>query len=136
MILFEFGPAAIDFGALVLYVTAVWGTSISFVLAVTAAAYMIAEVWTRRVKIGIRRTVNTASDNLSALKNESIANVDIVKYFSAEQYEIDRFRRSTLKHLETQYTSSCYTRAVDMVQDVTVTIGELFTASEPPGVQA
>lgn len=126
MVVFEIGPVFIDLVATIFYVSAVWGTGVSSIVMATSAVYMTVFFYTRKREIVLRSISNDVEDDLGALKNESIANVDIVKYFSAEQYEVKRYNKGTLKSLEASFAYTCYDRVGDLVKDITIETGKIL----------
>ena len=80
-------------------------------------------LFSRRAVIELRSTYNEQSDEVANVKNESISNIDLVKYFSAEQYEIARYTEGTLKAQLVSYTLSMAISLTYFAQDLVMETG-------------
>lgn len=74
-----------------------FGTAIIIVVLFTSAAYVSVVNISKQRTAELRLAWLDQSDNKAAIKNESISNVELLKYFCMEPYEIARYRKSLLR---------------------------------------
>lgn len=56
-------------------------------------------------------------DNKAAMKNESITNVDLVKYFGTEPYEINRYSKSLLRAQKADWECDIYEYTFSLLEE-------------------
>lgn len=68
--------------------------------------------------------INERSDKTATDKNECVANIDLVKYFSAEQYEANRYQAGISRIQATYFEQCCYHRLSWLAEEVITEAGE------------
>lgn len=127
--LFEIAPLFIDLVLAGTYVTAVYGPSLTAVAVVAGGLYLSVAILARPQKIERQTRTVSRSDRVSAYKNESVSNVDLVKYFSAEQYEIGRYIKGYALLQKARLELSFFRRMTDLAETFAMQAGELESYS-------
>ena len=121
--LFNLSPVFLDIGAAIVYLWVAYGLELVCIIFATGILYLGITASFQSAKNKLRSLRNEAVDSRNALKNESIANTDLVKYFSAERFELNRFRESTLKEQHISYEYKIYELGIDLTQHLVVHAG-------------
>ena len=116
-------PIFLDVGVATIYLWVAYGPSLVWTVLVTGILYLAITASFQPTKNRLRSRSNEISDSVRALKNESIANTDLVKYFSAERYEVNRFREGTLKEQHISYQYKIYDAGTDLAQHLVIHAG-------------
>ncbi|CAD6567708.1 MAG: hypothetical protein CYPHOPRED_002012 [Cyphobasidiales sp. Tagirdzhanova-0007] len=123
-VVFEISPIFLDLGVAAVYLWAAYGPNLVWTVLVTGMLYLTVAASFQPTKNRLRSLSNEVGDSIRALKNESIANTDLVKYFSAERYEVNRFKEGTLKEQHVSYQYKIYDAGTDLAQHLIVHAGE------------
>lgn len=97
--------------------------SVICVVVGTGAAYFATMSLSRDRYAKLRAEYIERRDNTAAIKNESISNVELLKYFSMEPYEINRFSKSLLRNQKADWTWDIYSYTVNMTEELVQVAG-------------
>lgn len=94
-----------------------FGTSVIAIIAATGIAYLATLQYSRGEQAILRAEYMDRLDNISAIKSESIGNVELLKYFGMEPYEIDRYSKALLHTQKADWAYRIYLLVIRLVQD-------------------
>lgn len=94
MVTFNVGPMIFDLGVAIVYLTAKFDIYLGLVVAITTFLYIYVTIRLAAWRVALRRSYTNADREMEAVKNDSLHSWDTVKYFNAESYEFDRYRKS------------------------------------------
>lgn len=93
------------------------------IIAATAVAYIATLQFFRGEQAILLAEYTDRLDNTSAVKNESISNVELLKYFGMEPYEIDRYGKALLHKQKADWVYRLYLLVIRLVQDNVQVVG-------------
>ena len=121
--LFDITPTLLDAGVAAIYLWIIYGPNLVWTVLVTCGLYVAITTAFQPTKNKLRSLKNDIRDSVQALKNESIANTDVVKYFSAERFEINRFREGSAKNQHVSFQYNIYEFGIDLAQNLVIYAG-------------
>ena len=131
--LFGVAPVFIDLFIGVSYIQFTYGWTVTLALGCTAAGYLGTTWLTRADQIKYRSAQRDREDRTQGIKNDSISQVELVKYSSSESYEAARYADSLIFNQRAYFEWSVYYRTVKFSQGLIVSVG--MCDYSPPGVQ-
>lgn len=122
-LLFQLCPLFINMAGSAAILASHFGPSVIAIIGTTAVAYLA----TLQVSMGrhaaLRAEYVDRTDNTSAIKNESINNVELLKYFGMEPYEVNRYSKALLHTQKADWDLDIYAYTVQLIQDNVQVIG-------------
>jgi len=94
MVTFNVGPMIFDLLVAIAYLTYKFDIYLGLVVAIVTFLYIYVTIRLAAWRVTLRRNYTTADREMEAVKNDSLHSWDTVKYFNAEEYEFDRYRKS------------------------------------------
>lgn len=101
-----------------------FGSAIIIIVSLTAIAYLTVISVSRKRKLELRTECIDRSDIKSAIKNESISNVELLKYFCMEPYEVGRYSKALLREQKADWEYSIYTHMTLLLEEAIRVSGE------------
>lgn len=94
MVTFNVGPMIFDLVVAIIFLTAKFDIYLGLVVAIVTFLYIYVTIRLAAWRVTLRRNYTTADREMEAIKNDSLHSWDTVKYFNAEAYEFERYRKS------------------------------------------
>ena len=94
MVTFNVGPMIFDLVVAIVYLTYRFDVYLGLVVAIVTFLYIYVTIRLAAWRVALRRNYTNADREMEAVKNDSLHSWDTVKYFNAEEYEFDRYRKS------------------------------------------
>ena len=109
----------------VIVLASTFGPGIICVVTVTGLAYICVLIATKNQDAALRAEYVDRSDIQAALKNESISNVELLKYFCMEPYEVTRYSKSLLRTQKAAWDWNIYLYTVGLLEEAVQVSGKL-----------
>lgn len=94
MITFNVGPMLFDLVVAIIYLTWKFDVYLGLVVAIVTFLYIYVTIRLAAWRVTLRRNYTNADREMEAVKNDSLHSWDTVKYFNAETYEFQRYKKS------------------------------------------
>ncbi|KAG5895499.1 hypothetical protein JTB14_034815 [Gonioctena quinquepunctata] len=120
-IIFSILPTIIDIIVAVIYFIAAFNIWFGIIVFVTMILYIMITEWRTKYQ----RRMNLADNETRARSVDSLLNFETVKYYGAEQYEVDAFRETVLKYQEEEFKNSITLNFLNMSQNIIICGGLL-----------
>ncbi|KAK9899155.1 P-loop containing nucleoside triphosphate hydrolase protein [Cystobasidium minutum MCA 4210] len=127
-ILFKFIPLCLNMAGSAAVLASHFGLPVISIIVVTGAVYLLIFEFTKGRHIALQAEYVDRSDGTAAIKNESITNVELLKYFGMEPYEINRYSTSLLHTGKADWDWDVYAYTVQLLQDNVQVVGTLAGA--------
>lgn len=127
-ILFSIMPTIVDILVAVGYFISAFNGWFGLIVFTTMSLYIVATVVVTEWRTKFQRRMNLADNAQRARSVDSLLNFETVKYYGAEEYEVESYREAIL-HFQTEEWKSMVTQNIlNTVQNVIVCLG-LLTGS-------
>ncbi|RXG60699.1 ATP-binding cassette sub-family B member 6, mitochondrial [Armadillidium vulgare] len=97
-IVFNIVPTIFDIIIAVVFFSTSFNIWFGVIVFVTMVAYLVATIVVTEWRTKFRRTMNLADNELKTKSVDSLLNYETVKYYSGEEFEIDRYRDCILRY--------------------------------------
>lgn len=124
-ILFSIAPTIVDILVAVVFFIMAFNWWFGLIVFVTMALYIAATIMVTEWRTKFQRRMNLADNAQKARSVDSLLNFETVKYYGAEQYEVDCYREAILKYQEEEWRSSITLNILNTMQNVIVCGGLL-----------
>ncbi|CAH1113985.1 unnamed protein product [Psylliodes chrysocephalus] len=127
-IVFSIFPTIVDILVAVIFFIAAFNIWFGLIVFVTMLLYIILTITITEWRTKYQRRMNLADNATRARSVDSLLNFETVKYYGAEQYEVDAFREAVLNYQAEEFKSSITLNILNTVQNVII-CGGLLTGS-------
>ena len=124
-LVFSILPTIIDIIVAIVYFAVVFNIWFGLVILATMAAYLISTIAITEWRTKYRRKMNTADNEQRTRSVDSLLNAETVKYFSAEEWEAERYREAIVDYQTEEWKSSASLLLLNMFQGFTMNGGFL-----------
>ncbi|XP_058449573.1 ATP-binding cassette sub-family B member 6 [Malaya genurostris] len=124
-ILFSITPTIVDILIAVVFFILAFNWWFGLIVFVTMALYIAATVMVTEWRTKFQRRMNLADNEQKARSVDSLLNFETVKYYGAEQYEVDSYRAAILKFQTEEWRSSITLNILNTMQNIIVCAGLL-----------
>ncbi|EAT40111.1 AAEL008134-PA [Aedes aegypti] len=124
-ILFSITPTIVDILVAVVFFVMAFNWWFGFIVFLTMALYIVATIMVTEWRTKFQRRMNLADNQQKARSVDSLLNFETVKYYGAEQYEVDSYREAILKYQDEEWKSSITLNILNTMQNVIVCGGLL-----------
>lgn len=124
-ILFSIVPTIIDILVAIIFFVSAFNKWFGLIVFTTMTLYIIATVLITEWRTKFQRRMNLADNARNARSVDSLLNFETVKYYGAEQYEVESYRDSILKYQVEEWHSVVTLNILNTVQNVIVCAGLL-----------
>jgi ABC-type transport system involved in Fe-S cluster assembly fused permease/ATPase subunit len=124
---FQVVPMLIDLAVAIGYFLIKFDAYYALVIAVVAFWYIYLTIRMAQWRAEIRREMVNADREEDAVKNDSMVSYETVKYFNAEAYEFNRYRRAVEKFQAAEYQVLFSLNIMNISQNMVFMIGLLVT---------
>ncbi|KAK9880659.1 hypothetical protein WA026_011897 [Henosepilachna vigintioctopunctata] len=125
-ILFSILPTIIDIIIAVVFFITAFNVWFGLIVFTTMILYIILTVGITEWRTKFQRRMNLADNETRARSVDSLLNFETVKYYGAEQYEVDAFREAILKYQSEEWLSSITLNILNTVQNIIICTGLLI----------
>lgn len=124
-IIFSILPTIIDILVAIVYFVAAFNIWFGIIVFITMSLYIILTIVITEWRTKFQRRMNLADNETRARSVDSLLNFETVKYYGAEQYEVEAFRDAVLKFQKEEFKSSITLNILNTVQNVIICGGML-----------
>lgn len=127
-ILFNIAPTLVDIGVAVVYFVIAFNAWFGLIVFTTMVAYILFTISVTEWRTKFRRVMNEMDNATRAKAVDSLLNFETVKYYGAEEYEVNRFRAAILSYQSAEWESLASLNLLGLGQNVIISLGLLFGA--------
>ncbi|XP_052869257.1 ATP-binding cassette sub-family B member 6 [Anopheles cruzii] len=124
-ILFSIAPTIVDILVAVVFFITVFNWWFGFIVFLTMTLYIVATIMVTEWRTKFQRRMNLADNQQKARSVDSLLNFETVKYYGAEQYEVDCYREAILKFQDEEWRSIITLNILNTMQNIIVCGGLL-----------
>ncbi|KAF9406416.1 Homocysteine S-methyltransferase 1, partial [Podila epigama] len=124
-ILFQLVPVIVDVGAAVIFFYMAWTWEYALIIFVTILMYLVVTITVTEWRTRFRRAMISFDNDARAKAVDSLLNFETVKYYSNEQFEVQRYREAIRKYMEADYKSQVSFQLLNLLQTFVITLGLL-----------
>ncbi|KAF9573086.1 Homocysteine S-methyltransferase 1 [Mortierella alpina] len=124
-VLFQLVPVVADVLIAVIYFYREWNTTYASIVLVTMISYVVVTVVMTEWRTQFRRAMISFDNDARAKAVDSLLNFETVKYYTAEQFEVSRYREAIKKYMLADYKSQVTYQLLNLVQSLVITLGML-----------
>lgn len=122
--LFYIFPMIFDMTGSMIVLASQFGPGILGIVAATGVGYVGILNTSRKRSAELRAEYLDRSDNKATIKNESITNVELVKYLGTEPYEVNRCFKSLLRMQKADWEYDIYRSTVSLLEEAIQVAGK------------
>ncbi|KAG0004281.1 ATP-binding cassette sub- B member 6, mitochondrial [Entomortierella chlamydospora] len=123
--LFQVVPMIANISIAVGYFIIFWSWKYALIIAITIVSYLAVLIGVTEWRNRYRRVANALDNDARAKAVDSILNFETVKYYTAEDFEINRYRDALAKAMVVDYKRQVYYWAFNLMQSFVITMGML-----------
>ncbi|KAF9175111.1 Homocysteine S-methyltransferase 1 [Mortierella sp. AD011] len=123
--LFQVVPMIANMSIAVGYFIIFWSWKYALIIAITIASYLAVLIGVTEWRNRYRRVANALDNDARAKAVDSILNFETVKYYTAEEFEINRYRDALAKAMVVDYKRQVYYWGFNLMQSFVITMGML-----------
>jgi ABC-type transport system involved in Fe-S cluster assembly fused permease/ATPase subunit len=127
-ITFSVLPMVIDLGLAIFYFGVVFDAYYALVVAIITFSYLYLTIRMARWRSEQRRQMTNLSREEDAVKNDSLTSYETVKYFNAEDYEFERYRKAVSAFQKMEYKVTVSLNILNISQNMVFMTGLLATS--------
>ncbi|KAF9099308.1 Homocysteine S-methyltransferase 1 [Mortierella sp. AD031] len=124
-VLFQLVPVVADVLIAVVVFCIAWDWKYAIIVFVTIVAYVIVTVMVTEWRTQFRRAMISFDNDARAKAVDSLLNFETVKYYSAEEFEVSRYRSAIYKYMVADYKSQITYQLLNLLQSFVITMGML-----------
>lgn len=124
-ILFSIAPTIVDILVAVVFFIMAFNWWFGLIVFITMSLYIAATIMVTEWRTKFQRRMNLAENAQKARSVDSLLNFETVKYYGAEQYEVDCFREAILKYQDEEWRNSITLNILNTMQNIIVCGGLL-----------
>ncbi|KAG4075106.1 hypothetical protein HA402_013501 [Bradysia odoriphaga] len=124
-ILFSIAPTIVDILVAIVFFISAFNWWYGLIVFVTMGLYIFATIAVTEWRTKFQRRMNLADNAQKARSVDSLLNFETVKYYGAEQYEVDCYREAILKFQVEEFKSNITLNILNITQNVIISSGLL-----------
>jgi ATP-binding cassette, subfamily B (MDR/TAP), member 6 len=125
-IVFQIFPTIADiFIAVIFFITA-FNWKFGVLVFITMIFYIVTTIAVTEWRTKYQRSMNLADNATRAKSVDSLLNFETVKYYGAEDYEVDSYHKAILKYQEEEFKSVSTLNILNTVQNIIICTGLLI----------
>lgn len=122
-IIFSILPTIIDILVAVIFFISAFNWWFGLIVFVTMGLYIFATIAITEWRTKFQRRMNLSENACKARSVDSLLNFETVKYYGAEQFEVDKYRDAILKYQQEEFKSVLTLNILNTVQNVIISCG-------------
>ncbi len=127
-ITFQVVPMVFDLGVAIVYFGIAFDAYYALVVAIITFSYLYLTIRMARWRSEQRRQMTNLSREEDAVKNDSLTSYETVKYFNAEDYEFNRYRKAVTAFQKMEYKVIISLNILNISQNMVFMTGLLATS--------
>ncbi|KUJ21987.1 uncharacterized protein LY89DRAFT_608651 [Mollisia scopiformis] len=127
-ITFQVLPMIFDLGVAIIYFGVKFDAYYALVVAIITFSYLYLTIRMARWRSEQRRQMTNLSREEDAVKNDSLTSYETVKYFNAEDYEFERYRKAVIAFQKMEYKVTISLNILNISQNMVFMTGLLATS--------
>ncbi|XP_054747733.1 ATP-binding cassette sub-family B member 6 [Anastrepha obliqua] len=124
-IIFSIAPTIIDLLVAVVYFIYAFNWWFGLIVFLTMFLYILATILVTEWRTQYQRRMNLADNEQRARSVDSLLNFETVKYYGAEQYEVEKYRQAILKYQKEEFLSMFTLNLLNTSQNIILCLGLL-----------
>ncbi|CAG8518945.1 18668_t:CDS:10, partial [Racocetra persica] len=124
-ILFQIFPVIVDIFVAVIFFVIEFGWMFGLIVFITMSLYIFATVWITEWRTKFRREMIELDNDTRAKAVDSLLNFETVKYYNAEQFEVQRYDEAIKKYQVADYKVASSLNILNLSQNLVITAGLL-----------
>jgi ABC-type transport system involved in Fe-S cluster assembly fused permease/ATPase subunit len=125
---FSMLPMIFDLGVAIVYFGVAFDAYYALVVAIITFSYLYLTIRMARWRSDQRRQMTNLSREEDAVKNDSLTSYETVKYFNAEDYEFERYRKAVSAFQKMEYKVTISLNILNISQNMVFMTGLLVTS--------
>jgi ABC-type transport system involved in Fe-S cluster assembly fused permease/ATPase subunit len=125
---FSMLPMIFDLGVAIVYFGVYFDAYYALVVAIITFSYLYLTIRMARWRSEQRRQMTNLSREEDAVKNDSLTSYETVKYFNAEDYEFERYRKAVSAFQKMEYKVTISLNILNISQNMVFMTGLLVTS--------
>ena len=128
-ILFNIVPTLVDIGIAVIYFVIAFDAWFGLIVFITMMVYILFTIHITEWRTKYRRAMNVRDNATRAKAVDSLLNFETVKYYNAEQYEVNNFNKAIVSYQTAEWKSLASLNVLNSGQNVIINVGLLLGAT-------
>ncbi|KAI2474120.1 ATP binding cassette (ABC) transporter subfamily B member [Diabrotica virgifera virgifera] len=124
-IIFSIFPTIVDIIVAIVFFVSAFNIWFGLIVFTTMILYIVLTIVITEWRTKFQRRMNLADNETRSRSVDSLLNFETVKYYGAENYEVDAFREAVLKFQDEEFKSSITLNILNTVQNVIICGGLL-----------
>ncbi|CAG9833368.1 unnamed protein product [Diabrotica balteata] len=124
-IIFSIFPTIVDIIVAIVFFVSAFNIWFGLIVFTTMILYIILTIVITEWRTKFQRRMNLADNETRSRSVDSLLNFETVKYYGAENYEVDAFKEAVLKFQDEEFKSSITLNILNTVQNVIICGGLL-----------
>ncbi|KAK6640025.1 hypothetical protein RUM43_008302 [Polyplax serrata] len=124
-VLFSIAPCIVDIFIAVLYFVTYFNFYFGIIVFVTMAFYLAATIVVTEWRTKFQRAMNLADNATKAKCTDSLLNYETVKYYGAEDFEVDNYKKAVLHFQKEEWKSAVTLNILNTLQNIIICGGLL-----------
>ncbi|XP_065840366.1 ATP-binding cassette sub-family B member 6-like isoform X2 [Oscarella lobularis] len=124
-VLFNIAPTIVDIAISIVYFIVAFNLWFGLIVFVTMTLYLVATIVITEWRTRHRRGTNQLDNETRQKAVDSLLNFETVKYYNAENYEVNRFQKSLLEYQVHERKSLASLVVLNSMQNLIITVGLL-----------
>ncbi|CAF1130323.1 unnamed protein product [Adineta ricciae] len=122
-ILFNIFPTIADIIVAVVYFIIQFNIWFGIIVFATMLIYLLTTIVITEWRTKFKKEMNKLDNAVNAAAVDSLVNFETVKYYGAEQYEVEQYREAIEKYQKAEWTNQISLQFLNIVQSIVITIG-------------
>ncbi|KAG0236689.1 ATP-binding cassette sub- B member 6, mitochondrial [Actinomortierella wolfii] len=121
--LFTFVPIVADLTIAIVYFCKEWSYIYATIIFISMVLYVVVTIQVTEWRTKLRREMRDSDHDARQKAVDSIMNFETVKYYSAESFELERYRQAIQKYIVADYRVQISMQMLNLAQNFFVTLG-------------
>ncbi|CAF0760216.1 unnamed protein product [Adineta steineri] len=122
-ILFNIFPTIADISIAVVYLIITFNIWFGIIVFGTMLLYLSVTIFVTEWRTKFKKQVNKLNNEMKASVVDSLINFETVKYYGAEQYEVEQYRETIEKYQKAEWTNQLSLQLLNFIQAILITVG-------------
>ncbi|XP_035688914.1 ATP-binding cassette sub-family B member 6, mitochondrial-like [Branchiostoma floridae] len=122
-ILFSIAPTIVDIIIAIIYFTGAFNIYFGLIVFVCMALYLALTIFVTEWRTKFRRKMNIKENAMKQQAVDSLLNFETVKYYGAEDYEVDKYRVSVTDYQLDEWKTNASLSVLNNAQNIVITVG-------------
>uniref|UniRef100_A0A0X3PF57 ATP-binding cassette sub-family B member 6 n=1 Tax=Schistocephalus solidus TaxID=70667 RepID=A0A0X3PF57_SCHSO len=125
-LLFNMIPTIVDIIVGIVYFITAFNFWYGLIVFITMLAYLVITVLITEWRTKFRRTMNNLDNVKSGVAVDSLLNFETVKYYTAESFEVNRYKKAVIDYQRASWQSSASLSLLNVTQSLIISLGLLI----------